>query len=70
MNTIELTPEFIDAVSAGASALVTMAEELQRNEHYNEDGPIGELVRKTVESNYQKVDLLRGWLVRIEGKEK
>lgn len=66
MKTPEITPEFIKAIQESIIALHNDADDLQRNEHFNEEGKIGELVREASQRKYQYADLLSGWLLRCK----
>ena len=66
MKTPEITSEFIKALKASAAALRASAYDLERNERFNEESKVGEVIREAVQRNYQYADLLKGWLGRIK----
>lgn len=68
MKTPEITQEFIYAVKEGIIALDSIADNLQKNEHFNEESEIGEVIREVAQRKYQCADLLKGWLCRIKRK--
>ena len=66
---LEFTNEFIAAVEEGANALINAADDLKKCPEYTLYDNIGTIVKRAAERNYQRADLLHGWLKRIKEKQ-
>ena len=61
---MEITKELILAIEAGADALKREAESIRTDERTQEQNSVGKLLRQSCETDFQRVDLIKGWAGR------
>jgi len=61
---VEVTSELIEAIRAGAQALVDASHEIEKDPMFDSENGIGVILRVGVERQRQQAALLRDWCNR------